>query len=579
MAQLPAEPDALKAWISDSEGNQQAIDAQIAGPCELQVCVRFSKDDERLGKALEALGLQRDPDVLDTWFSSALWPFSTLGWPDCEHAPILEGQRFLGAQDGQPSSLEMYYPGSCLVTGRDILTLWVARMVMFGLYTQGDVPFHDVFLHAKILDGKGETMSKSRGNGVDPVDIIDRYGVDAMRYIICEMQTGIQDVRMPVQADCPHCGQVVDLGRAKHGRTKEGHENKFTYCCTACKQEFDVLGTMKGMKSAKVYSDRFEIGMFTCNKLWNAARFVLMNLGDLGFEPLSLANLETEDRWLLSRLEAARAACQQALCDYNPSNAISAVRDFFWSEMCDWYLELVKPRLTADGTSDAATASAKKARQVLAVALDQVLRLFHPFIPFITEAIWAQLCAQAPVRGIEKPLPASDLCTLARWPEPQAWRNEALETQFAALCEVIRTVREIRARYNVAPKAELPCAIRGPEASLEVVRLGARHLSHMANLSSLQIAVDAARPAHAGSAVLGDLELFVGDVLDEEKERARLQGVQAKLQKTLESTEKKLANAGFLAKAPADVVEAQKALLADTKAQLALIAQNLKALD
>ena len=309
-AELPDDPRAW-VWISDDDGLQHPRGVDLAGlppgPLELQVCLRAEADDATHAAALEALGLARDPDVLDTWFSSALWPFSTLGWPDAAHAPIEPGQRFLGAQGEQPSSLETYYPGSCLVTARDILTLWVARMVIMGLYTQGDLPFTDVFLHAKILDGKGVTMSKSKGNGIDPVDVIEGYGTDAMRYLICDMQTGTQDIRLPVQAECPHCQAVVELAEAKHGKTADGHVNLFTYACTnkTCKREFDVGGKTKELPTAKVSSDRFKPGRNFCTKVWNAARFALMNVGELGFTPLGRDALAPEDRWILSRLTAA----------------------------------------------------------------------------------------------------------------------------------------------------------------------------------------------------------------------------------------------------------------------------------
>ena len=238
------------------------------------VCLRDEQAVEACGRILEEAGLVQDPDVLDTWFSSALWPHSTLGWPDPETAEVEEGQTPLGSINGAPNCLDAYYPGSCLVTGRDIVTLWVARMIIMGLYNLGDVPFTDVFIHANILDGKGERMSKSKGNGIDPVDIIERYGTDAMRYVLCELQTGMQDIRLPIQAVSPFTGELVDLGAAKHGKTI------FTYICPKSGKEFDVTGTMKEIPSAKIISERFEVGVHFCTKLWNAARLAFMNLED-----------------------------------------------------------------------------------------------------------------------------------------------------------------------------------------------------------------------------------------------------------------------------------------------------------
>ena len=227
--------------------------------------------------------------------------------------------------NGAPDTLSYYYPGSCLVTGRDIITLWVARMVIMGLYNMGDVPFTDVFIHANILDGKGERMSKSKGNGIDPVDIIERYGADAMRYVLCDMQTGMQDIRLPVQAISPYTGDLIDLATAQHG------QSIFTYLCPATGKEFDVLGTMPDVPAAKLVSERFEAGRNFCNKLLNAVRFALMNLADASFQPLHAGDLTVEHRWILSRLSHAVEAVHGHLASYNPAAALWAARDFFWN--------------------------------------------------------------------------------------------------------------------------------------------------------------------------------------------------------------------------------------------------------
>ena len=232
LARLPAvNADACWVWISDSEGNLHApterenLQPEPEEPLDVLVCLRDQAAESSYAPELEVAGLRRDPDVLDTWFSSALWPFSTLGWPDPGTAAAREKQRPLDTTDGHGDCLQYYYPGSCLVTGRDIITLWVARMLVMGLYLLGDVPFSACFVHANIQDGKGERMSKSKGNGIDPEDIIQMYGADAMRYVLCDMQTGTQDIRLPVQAISPFTGKTVDLATAKHGRTI------FTYIC------------------------------------------------------------------------------------------------------------------------------------------------------------------------------------------------------------------------------------------------------------------------------------------------------------------------------------------------------------
>jgi valyl-tRNA synthetase len=571
---MPKEADGdLHLWIADSSGNQNGPEkalelalAQEGGELEVQVCLRNVRAEEVVGDKLSALGLEQDPDVLDTWFSSALWPFSTLGWPDPAGAPVEAGQTPLGGIEGREDSFPYYYPGSCLVTARDIITLWVARMVIMGLYNHGDVPFTDCFVHAKILDGNGVTMSKSKGNGIDPVDIIERYGADAMRYLICSMETGMQDVRLPVQALCPSCGTVVELTDARHGRTI------FTYLCPSCQGEFDVLGTMPDVPATRVFSDRFEVGKNFCNKLWNAARFALMNLGDLGFDPLEAGRLKAEDRWILSRLSKAVREVTGHLEGYRPSSAIAAARDFFWGEFCDWYLEFVKPRMRD-------RSEAPIARQVLAVGLDQVLRLLHPFVPFITEQLWSCLNAQAPRRGVAEELPASDLCVLAAWPQPcAAWEDEALEAEFERVKQVIGRLRELRSRYQVPPAKELPAAVKTSGAVLPVLERNTHLILFLARLSDLRVGEDVERPINAAGLVIGDMEIFLGGVLDPEKERSRLEAQRKKLDKQLEASRKKLANPSFLGKAPAAVVEEERRRVADLAGQMALLDKSLEAL-
>ncbi len=542
---------------------------------EVLVCLLDSRAEEAVARRLEQSGFVQDPDVLDTWFSSAIWPHSTLGWPDPMTAEIEPGQAPLGGAEGRPDCLSYYYPGSCLVTGRDIITLWVARMVLTGLYNLGDVPFTDVFIHANIQDGKGERMSKSKGNGIDPVDIIEKYGADAMRYVLCEMQTGTQDIRLPVQAVSPYTGELVDLATARHGR------GKFTYLCPKTGKEFDVLGTMPDVPAAKLVSERFEVGQHFCNKLWNAARFALMNLHDASFEPRKIGELADEDRWILSRLSKAIAAVQHALEEYNPSAAIGAARDFFWSELCDWYLELIKPRMREQGTerrSGGAT-TGEAARQGLAFAVDQVLRLLHPFVPFITEAIWERLNAQVPVRGIDKPLRSPALVIHAPWPTAQpAWQDDALESQFDLLRDVIRGIRDIRNKYNVPPGRRVPVRIRASgESARSLVRMD-RLIAHMAMLDSLEISAQVVRPADAATAVVRDAEVYVCGVVDVGQERMRLAKQREQLVAQIAATEKKLSNESFVGRAKPEVVERERVRLADLRTQLAGVEANLRIL-
>jgi valyl-tRNA synthetase len=466
--------------------------------------------------------------------------------------------------DGQPDALSFYYPGSCLVTGRDIITLWVVRMVVLGLYNLGDVPFTDVFLHATILDGKGERMSKSKGNGIDPVDIIERYGADAMRYVLCEIQTGTQDVRLPIQALSPFTGEPVDLAAASHGRTI------FTYICPTSGKEFDVLGTMPDLPSAKLVSDRFDVGRSFCNKLWNAARFALINLEGATFTPRQAADLRAEDRWILSRLARAIAEVHGHLEAYNPSAALSAAREFFWGALCDWYLEIIKPRMRNEE-------EAPLARQVLAHALDQVLRLLHPFLPFVTETLWDMLNQRVPRRGLETPLPASDLLVTATWPESATDRiDEGIEATFAVMQEAVRAIRDLRRRNNVPPSRKLPARLRASGDTAAGLRRAADTIRSLAGLESLQIADQVERTPDAATAIFQDMEIHLGGVVNPEEERTRLEGQRRRLTKELDASHRKLNNEKFISRAKPEAVAKERDKAADLERRLAALDQHLR---
>ena len=571
IASIPkAESSGLCAWIADSEGRLYRTD-EIYGldpksRFDILISLQNAAAEEKYAAALESVGFAQDPDVLDTWFSSALWPFSTLGWPDPATAELEPGQRSLGIVDGGEDCLSYYYPGSCLVTARDIITLWVARMQLMGLYLLGDVPFTDCFIHANIQDGKGERMSKSKGNGIDPEDIIDKYGADAMRYVLCDMQTGTQDIKLPVQAVSPYTGELVDLAAAKHGRSI------FTYICPKTGKEFDVLGTMPDLPMAKIISERFDIGRAFCTKLWNAARFALMNLGEHKFVPLAPDKLAAEDQWILSRLSRVIAKVTEELQSYNPSAALGAAREFFWGELCDWYLELIKPRLKDE-------ASAPVARSVLALALDQVLRLFHPFVPFITEVLWERLNVQCPSRGLEKPISSSELLISASWPEPEPeWEDRQNEADFALVQNVIRGIREFRSLHNIPSGRKLDALIKADGKSADILRPMSHLVRHMAALKSLEVGPGVKRPATAAGQVIGDVEVYLAGVIDADKERERLEARRKKLVDDVQKTEARLSNESFIQRAPADVVEKEKQKLQELRSQIHLIEANIKAL-
>ena len=553
--------DGTSVVASDAE----AVKAFVSGgsdDLEILVCAR----EEPIEGELEGAGLVRDPDVLDTWFSSGLWPHSTLGWPDPASASLEEGRSALGAQAGNDDCLSYYYPGSCLVTGRDIITLWVARMVIMGLYNLGDLPFTDCFIHATILDGKGERMSKSKGNGIDPVDIIERYGADAMRYVICDAQTGLQDIRLPVQAISPFTGNPVDLAKAKHG------QSIFTYLCPESGKEFDVLGTMEGVPAAKLVSDRFEDGRKFANKLFNACRFAFLNLEGVSFEKRSLEDLRPEDRWVLSRLSRAVGNVQKELEAYNPSAAISEAREFFWGDLCDWYLEFIKPRMRSEE-------EAPLARQVLAAAIDQVLRLLHPFVPFITEALWEKLGAIAPERGVTEALEVSELIAHAAWPElPEDWRDESLDVEFEILQGVISQIRDIRQKNNLPDREELNALIRADGKSGEVLEKNQSLLAHMAFLGEVTVGPDVERTTDSAIRVVKDVDIFIPGAVDLEKERAKLTKQRDQLQGRIGGAQKKLSNEKFIQNAAPEVVERERERVVELEAELAKVESNLAAL-
>jgi len=581
MLQSHLDRDDVAAWLVMPDGErmspQQAFE-HLKGPnaplsVEVQVCFLDAKNDESVGPMLASAGLQQDPDVLDTWFSSMLWPHSTLGWPNPETAGIDAGQASLAANGDAASALDYYYPGSCLVTGRDIITLWVARMIVGGLYNLGDVPFTDVFLHATILDGKGVRMSKSKGNGIDPLDIIDRYGADALRYVVCELQTGTQDVRLPVQAISPFTKEgeperLVDLATAKPGPYLG------TFMDKEAGEPMDLIGqyAKEGIEPAKATSDRFMVGASFCNKLFNAARFAFLNLDGTEFTALDVDKLAVEDRWILSRLQNAIRALDEQLEGYNPSAAVAIARDFFWNELCDWYLEMIKPRMR----EDADEASRKTAQQVLAAVLDQTLRLLHPFVPFLTETLWTRLNELAPKRGVQTEFATSALLVHAEWPTgDRAWQAAGIESNITAMQEWCVAIREARARYQIPPRQKVEARFQADGDTAAVLEATHVLLAHMAGLESCAIGPDQQRTKDSATVVVGTAKVFLLGVVDLEKEKAKLEKEKGKLEGQIGGLDRKLSNEGFLKKAPPAVVEKEREQLAAMKARLEAIQQSL----
>jgi len=524
-------------------------------------------------------GYRRDEDVLDTWFSSALWPFSTLGWPeDTPH-------------------LRQYYPGSVLVTARDIITNWVARMVMSGLYLMGRVPFDRVYITPKILDGRGETMSKSKGNGVDPVDIIHTHGADALRYSMADLTTETQDIRMPVEYICPHCQKPTDQGNAiKHeeqSRKSRGEKLdrklqpadcvKVKCSHKECGKEFATQWADVDVKQqlglGRETSEKFEIGRNFCNKLWNAARFAFMNIEGAGVREIKIGALPPEDRWILARLSQTIRRYHECLATYQFAASVKELRDFFWDSLCDWYLELTKPRFFAAEQTDGGTA-----KQVLAFCLDQTLRLWHPTIPFITERLWRELNGIAPQRGLPPfvSLKTNGLLVAAEFPRLEgylAFDDERILATFGALQDATRGVRELRSDCKVAPKDRVTVTVVVPIEQVESFRAHAHIVRHMAGIGDLNVTTHAKRPANAGSVTIKGLRIYVHDVSDDAAERGRAAKTLEGVVRQIAGKEAKLGNAQFIANADPEVVAAERERLNDLLAQRASLLEHLVELE
>jgi valyl-tRNA synthetase len=426
--------------------------------------------------------LQQEEDVLDTWFSSALWPFSTLGWPENTEA------------------LKTFYPTSLLVTGFDILFFWVARMMMMGLYVMKEVPFRDVYLHALVRDENGEKMSKSKGNSIDPLEMMDRFGTDAFRFTLAAFSAQGRDVRMS--------------------------------------------------------EERIEGYKFFINKIWNAARFSQMNLGD--FSPEISVRPEEEsiaDRWIRARLARTVSEVARGLDEYRFNDASAAVYQFVWHEFCDWYLELIKPVLYGEKDATARRAAQKTLFEVLSASL----RLLHPFIPFVTEEIWQGLIADGRSIMVSEFPPAEGIPA-----------DLGAEREMALVMEVITRIRNIRGEMNVAPSLKLKVALASAEeGALETLEKGRAYIENLANMESLSLTRETAEQKGAATAVAGPVRIsvFLAGVVDFAAEGARLGKEIAKIEKELGGVGKKLANPEFLAKAAEAVVrkEQEKARLLGEK--------------
>ena len=542
--------DRLDSMIQlDEDAVSYRVDPLDDGTLGLFVCLRTEGDARE--EELETLGLIRDPDVLDTWFSSALWPHSTLGWPQ------------------KTKELEYFYPTSTLITSRDIITLWVARMVLMGLNNIGEIPFREVFIHPKILDGQGETMSKSKGNGVDPIDVIDKFGPDALRFGLARLSTDTQDVRMPVQYECPHCDKLID-------QTKKNRSLP-TITCKGCNQAFSTQWAEteedKALAKGAVVSERFETARNFVNKLWNAARFAMMNLDGYQAKAVEVDSLPLEDRWLLSRLATVTRQVTEGLKEYRYAEASRLLYDFAWDDFCSFYVEIAKPRL-ADTEKRATTQS------VMAHGLDTLLRLLHPTMPFVTEAIWEHLNQLAPERGLTALKKESRFIMQASWPNAETSHfDPSIERQFSEFQEVVGAIRRIRASQNIAPKETVPVAIRCSESSqalLEPMKDSFISLTQAdviamgPEVTPFETDAPLAIPS-MDIEVHVDLEKFI----DLDAELARLDKLMNQLTKQISGKEAKLNNENFVSRAPEDVVQRERDSLDELRGQQESVAGDI----
>ncbi len=428
----------------------------------------------------------QEEDVLDTWFSSALWPFSTLGWP--EHT----------------RELELFYPTSLLVTSFDILYFWVARMLMMGLHFMGAVPFRTVYIHALVRDEHGQKMSKSKGNVIDPLEMIEKYGTDALRFTLAALAAQGRDIRLS--------------------------------------------------------ESRIEGYRHFVNKIWNASRFVLMNLSDFESIALEPDKLPKECKWILARLSRVIRRVRKALEDYEFDQAALALYHFFWHEYCDWFIEMSKRLLSKKDTR-------RIAQNVLLYVLEGTLRMLHPFMPFVTEEIWQALPHQGEsimVASYPKPLPQ--------------YEDEALEKEMEKLKAIIVAIRAIRSDYNLHPSAELSVLVLAErEPTRRLFREAEETIRLLARVRDLQFIEDGSRPKGAASAVLEDAEIFVPleGLVDVETELKKLAKEESKVLKELARVQGRLSNDNFLKKAPQEVVEKEKERAQQLEKKLSRIRTNI----
>jgi valyl-tRNA synthetase len=455
-----------------------------------------------LEMSTEPVYVIQDPDVLDTWFSSALWPLSTMGWPANGTSDRKEDQL-----------LPYFYPTSLLSTAREILTLWVARMVIFGLYCHGDVPFKDVYIHAIIQDGEGRPMKKTLGNGVDPVDIVKSHGADALRFTLASMATETQDIRMPV---------------------------------------------VKDSKTGQNTSPKFDLGRNFANKIWNASRYILGAIDEAtpSYSPgLARGNLSNlEDRWILSRLNSTIQTVTVSINSYKFADLAEALRSFFWTDLCDWYLEISKARIKSGDET---------VQQILLHCLETTLKLLHPVMPFITEELWSKLPNRQSML-IATPFPTPDATA----------KDAAAESQISLIQSVTSQIREIQNRY---PAARGKPVILKPRdaATQQLVEQSRTIIEPLAQVTIAENSPTAQKPENAATAILPEAEIYIAGVIDKAIEMPKLQKRRDELNKLATSQRNKLGNEAAVAKVPAHVLQGWRDQLTKYQEELVAIEKNL----
>ncbi|MEM8831312.1 MAG: valine--tRNA ligase [Cyanobacteria bacterium P01_G01_bin.19] len=500
----------IPAWYVVSETNGEIQD-------NTPFVVAFD-EAEAEAKAKEQYGdniqLEQDPDVLDTWFSSGLWPFSTMGWPN------------------ETDDLAKYYPNSTLVTGFDIIFFWVARMTMMAGHFTDKMPFDDVYIHGLVLDENGQKMSKSKGNGIDPLLMIDKYGADALRYTLITKVVG--------------AGQNISF-------------------------DYD----RKKQESASVEASRN-----FANKLWNASRFVMMNLKGKTPQELGqpeVANLESCDKWILSRFYQTVKQTRENIAKYGLGEAAKGLYEFIWNDFCDWYIELVKTRLWEDEGSTSRLA----AQQTLGYVLDGILKLLHPFMPHITEEIWQTLTNQAP---LNPPKSGGTVKTLATETYPEVAEdliNSELEQSFSLLFNVISTIRNLRAESVIKPGEKIKVILQtDSDQEIELLKSTESYIKDIGKVGELIITDSLKDPGQVTAGVTGTVQVLIPltGLVDVDALKAKLQKKLDKVEKDIKSLSGRLNNPGFVNKAPETVIAGAKNDLAEAQKQAEILKERLNRL-